>query len=247
MVEVVRPKYTPATFFQDFGLVFMFVAVVAALVVLSPNAFARPQNLIGIVKQASINGVLSIGMMFVILAGGIDLSVGSIVAFTGVIAASLAHPGEHALAVAIVAPIVVGAVIGAFNGFSVARGGIPPFIVTLASMIMFRGAALIFSNGAPVFNVSDGFEQIAGGFVLSYVPYLVVYFAIITAIAAFVLRQDSVRPAGLRRGRQPGVRRGLRHKRQRHHRRRLRSVRRTRRLRWPAAGLAHGLRQPHRR
>jgi ribose/xylose/arabinose/galactoside ABC-type transport system permease subunit len=189
MVEAVRPKYNLAKFFQDFGLVFIFVAVVAALVVLSPNAFARPQNLIGIVKQASINGVLSIGMMFVILAGGIDLSVGSIVAFTGVIAASLAHPGEHALTVAILAPILVGAAIGVFNGFSVARGGIPPFIVTLASMIMFRGAALIFSNGAPVFNVSDGFEQIAGGFVFNHVPYLVVYFAIITAIAAFVLRQ----------------------------------------------------------
>jgi len=189
MAEALRRKYTLARFFQDFGLVFMFLAVVAALVVLSPSAFARPQNLIGIIKQASINGVLATGMMFVILTGGIDLSVGSIVAFTGVIAASLAHPGEHSLAVAILAPVLVGAAIGVFNGLSVAKGDIPPFIVTLASMIMFRGAALIFSNGAPVFNVSDGFEQIASGFVLGWVPYLVVYFAIITAISAFVLRQ----------------------------------------------------------
>ncbi len=189
MVEATQRKYTLAKFFQDFGLVFIFVSVVAVLIVLSPNAFARPQNLIGIIKQASINGILATGMMFVILAGGIDLSVGSIVAVTGVIAASLAHPGEHVLAVAIVAPILAGAAIGAFNGLSVAKGGIPSFIVTLASMIMFRGVALIFSNGAPVFNVSDGFEEIAGGLLFDYVPYLVIYYAIVTAIAAFVLRQ----------------------------------------------------------
>ena len=102
MREKRKRAYGPERFFQDFGLLLIFVVVVGVLVVLSPNAFARPANLIGIVKQASINGVLAMGMMFVIISGGIDLSVGSIVAFTGVVAASLAHPGQFPLAVTIV-------------------------------------------------------------------------------------------------------------------------------------------------
>ncbi|SCM76862.1 Ribose transport system permease protein RbsC [uncultured Pleomorphomonas sp.] len=181
-------SYGRDRFFQDFGLVLIFLIVVGILVVLSPDAFARPANMIGIIKQASINGVLAMGMMFVIISGGIDLSVGSIVAFTGVIAASLAHPGEYPLIVAIVAPILVGAAIGAVNGVSIAYGGIPPFIVTLASMIVFRGAALIASDGSPVFGVSGAFEDIAGGFVAGGLPYLAVYFIVVAAISAMILR-----------------------------------------------------------
>ena len=150
MVEKRRKAYGPDRFFQNFGLVLIFAFVVGVLVVLSPGAFARPANLIGIIKQASINGVLAMGMMFVIISGGIDLSVGSIVAFAGVVAASLAHPGQYPLALTISTPIALGAAIGAVNGLSVAYGGIPSFIVTLAAMIVFRGAALIASDGAPV-------------------------------------------------------------------------------------------------
>ncbi|WP_026791243.1 ABC transporter permease [Pleomorphomonas oryzae] len=188
MSERRRGTYGRGQFFQDFGLILIFLAVVGVLVVLSPDAFARPANLIGIIKQASINGVLAMGMTFVIISGGIDLSVGSIVAFTGVVAASFAHPDEYPLALAIVAPMLLGALIGAVNGASVAYGGIPSFIVTLASMIVFRGAALITSDGSPVFGVSDAFEEIAGGFVAGYLPYLPIYFIVVAGLSAFVLK-----------------------------------------------------------
>ena len=188
MAEAPVGRWQPVRFFQNFGLLIIFMVVVAALMALSPGAFARPANLVGIIKQASINGVLAMGMMFVIISGGIDLSVGSIVAFTGVIAASLAHPGEHSLAVAILLPVLAGGLVGAFNGVSVAQGGIPPFIVTLASMIIFRGAALISCNGSPVFNVTKEFEAISSGFLFNNVPYLVLYFAAVTAVSAFLLR-----------------------------------------------------------
>jgi ribose/xylose/arabinose/galactoside ABC-type transport system permease subunit len=128
------------------------------------------------------------GMTFVIISGGIDLSVGSIVAFTGVVAASLAHPGEYPLVLTILAPMLLGALIGAINGASVAYGGIPSFIVTLAAMIVFRGAALITSDGSPVFGVSDAFEEIAGGFVGGHLPYLPIYFIVVAALSAFVLK-----------------------------------------------------------
>ncbi|HTN52169.1 MAG TPA: ABC transporter permease [Anaeromyxobacter sp.] len=172
---------------RDLGILLAFLGVLGLLVAISPQAFARPANLINVMKQASINGVLAMGMTFVIISGGIDLSVGSIVALGGVVAASLAHPGEYPLALAVVAPIAAGAVVGALNGVSVAYGGIPPFIVTLASMTAVRGVALILARGAPVFGVSRPFELIATGFVGDTLPYLVVYFLLVTAACAFVL------------------------------------------------------------
>jgi ribose/xylose/arabinose/galactoside ABC-type transport system permease subunit len=145
-------------------------------------------DLMGLLQQASINGILAMGMMFVVISGGIDLSVGAIVACTGMIAASLAHPGQHALIVAILAPVLAGGLIGLFNGLSVARGGVPAFMVTLASMLMVRGAALSLGHGAPVLNLSQGFRAVAGGVLGPGVPCLVLYFAAVTAISAVLLR-----------------------------------------------------------
>ena len=173
--------------FRELGIVAAFFLILAVLVILSPNSFARPTNLINILKQASINGILATGMMFVIISGGIDLSVGSTVALAGVIAATYAHPGEYPLIVPIALSMLVGLAAGIANGLIVAFGSIPPFIVTLGSMTIIRGLALIASNGQPVFNVTKPFENIAGGFVLQYIPHLVIFFLSVTAISAFVL------------------------------------------------------------
>lgn len=172
---------------RELGILLAFILILGILMALSPTAFARPANLINILKQASINGILATGMMFVIISGGIDLSVGSIVALAGVIAATFAHPGEHALVVPIILSVTVGAIIGFFNGVGVAFGNIPAFIVTLGSMTIVRGLALIVSNGQPVFNVTKPFEAIAGGFVVDFIPHLVVFFTCVTIICAFVL------------------------------------------------------------
>ncbi|BBB47235.1 ABC transporter permease [Pelolinea submarina] len=173
--------------FRELGIVAAFFLILAVLVILSPNSFARPTNLINILKQASINGILATGMMFVIISGGIDLSVGSTVALAGVIAATYAHPGEYPLVVPIALSMLVGLAAGIANGLIVAFGNIPPFIVSLGSMTIIRGLALIASNGQPVFNVTKAFENIAGGFVLQYIPHLVIFFLSVTAISAFVL------------------------------------------------------------
>ncbi len=172
---------------REIGIIIAFFVILIILMILSPNAFAKPANLVNILKQASINGILAMGMMFVIVSGGIDLSVGSIVALTGVIAATFAHPGEYPLIVPIILSAVIGALVGCFNGASVAYGNIPPFIVTLGTMTIIRGVALIAANGQPVFNVTKSFESIAGGFVWNAIPHLVVYFLVVAAICAFVL------------------------------------------------------------
>jgi ribose/xylose/arabinose/galactoside ABC-type transport system permease subunit len=126
-------------------------------------------------------------MMYVIISGGIDLSVGSTVALAGVIAATFAHPGEFPLIVPVILSLLVGGAVGLVNGFGVAYGNIPPFIVTLGTMTIVRGVALIAANGQPVFNVTKAFENISGGFFLNVIPHLVVFFVIITVIFAFIL------------------------------------------------------------
>jgi ribose/xylose/arabinose/galactoside ABC-type transport system permease subunit len=172
---------------REVGIILAFILLLVVLMILSPNAFAKPINLVNILKQASINGILAMGMMFVIISGGIDLSVGSIVALTGVVAASFAHPGEYPLIVAITLAGVIGAAVGLVNGVSVAYGNIPPFIVTLGTMTIVRGLALIAANGQPVFSVTKAFEAISGGFIFNAIPRLVIYFIIVTLISAFVI------------------------------------------------------------
>ena len=172
---------------RELGILIAFLVVLVILMILSPRAFAKPANLINILKQASINGILATGMMFVIISGGIDLSVGSIVALSGVIAASFAHPDEYPLIIPIVLSVLSGLAAGFFNGICVAYGNIPPFIVTLGSMTIIRGLALIYSNGQPIFGITKLFESIAGGFVFDVIPHLVIYFLSVTIISAFIL------------------------------------------------------------
>lgn len=172
---------------RELGILLAFGIILIVLTILSPDAFARPANLINILKQASINGILATGMMYVIISGGIDLSVGSIVALSGVMAAHFAHPGEYPLVIPILIALGVGAIVGFVNGLGIAYGNIPPFIVTLGTMTIVRGVALIAANGQPVFGVTKAFEALAGGFFLGTIPNLVIYFIIVTLVLAFVL------------------------------------------------------------
>ncbi len=171
---------------KELGIVIVFIAILVILMILSPY-FARPANLITIIKQASINGILAMGMMFVIISGEIDLSVGSIVALTGVVSASFAHPDQYPLIVPVVLSLSIGLLAGMLNGLGVAYGNVPSFIVTLGMMTIIRGAALIISGGAPVFGVTEAYEHIAGGFILGKIPLLVLYFTLISAVSAAVL------------------------------------------------------------
>ncbi len=172
---------------REFGILIAFVVIVTILMIISPDAFANPKNLVGVVRQASINGILACGMMFVIISGGIDLSVGSIVALSGVVAASFAQPDSYPVIVSILLGVLVGLAVGLLNGVGVAYGGMPPFIITLATMQAVRGVALIVSGGSPVYNVSQAFKMIAIGSKSLSVPILAVYFLVIILISGFVL------------------------------------------------------------
>ena len=175
--------------FKNYGIFVVFIVLVIILMILSPNAFAKPRNLINVVKQASINGVLACGMMFVIIAGGIDLSAGSVVALSGVVAAYLAQMQGIPIFVPILGALGTGALIGLVNGFGAAYAELPPFIITLATMSIVRGAALILSGGSPVFGLQEQFEGIAGISIANVIPILVLYFSLIAVFSGFILNK----------------------------------------------------------
>jgi ribose/xylose/arabinose/galactoside ABC-type transport system permease subunit len=146
------------------GLVIALVVIGAALAVAKP-VFLTVPNLLNVVRQIAINGILAVGVTYVLLTGGVDLSLGSMVALAGVVAASFAHPGEYPVFVPVLLGVLAGAACGGVNGFVVTRGRVAPFIVTLGMMAVARGLALVFSGGKPVSNLSAEFKWLGDGFV----------------------------------------------------------------------------------
>lgn len=137
------------------------------ITIINPR-FLSFNNVLNVLRQASVNAVISIGMTLVILTGGIDLSVGSILAICGAVCAKLMLAGINPI-LAIILTLVLGGVIGAINGGLVSYCKLQPFIVTLVTMTFLRGATMVFSNGKPI-PVRDGgaiFDGIGGGYLFN--------------------------------------------------------------------------------
>ena len=175
---------------SQYGLLIAFVGICVVLS-LTTSRFLTVQNLMIIVSQVSINALLAFGVTFVIITGGIDLSIGSMVAVTGVVAATFAHPDTYPLIVPVGAGLAAGSLMGAFNGFVITRSKVPPFIVTLGTMTIGRGLALILSKGRPVSNLSDSFNFIGGGKVLG-VPMLIIILMLAFIFCSVLLRKTVV-------------------------------------------------------
>lgn len=169
---------------SEYFIFLIFIVLVVALTILKPS-FISPTNLVNILKQASINGILAFGMMFVIIAGGFDMSVGSTVAFTGILAALLGK-GDLPLIVPLVVAMLAGLAVGMVNGIGVAIGDLPPFIMTLGSMTAVRGLALLTSNGKPITGISKEYKAVAASSIAG-IPMLSVFLVIVIIICAFVL------------------------------------------------------------
>lgn len=172
-----------------YGILIAFVILCVILSVITPN-FLTLTNISVIVKQVSINALLAFGVTFVIITGGIDLSLGSIVAVTGVVAASFAHPDTYPLPVPLLMGLLVGILFGAFNGFIITKAKVPAFIVTLGTMTIGRGLALILSKGRPVSNLSDSFNFIGGG-TIGGIPVPIIMLGIIFMICLLMLKKTT--------------------------------------------------------
>ena len=166
------------------GMLPVLILICILFAVLTPN-FLTENNIINVVRQASINIVLAAGMTFVILTGGIDLSVGSVLGLTAVIAVVVSLVPSFSWA-AIPAALLAGLVIGVLTGMIVAYLGLPPFIVTLGTYTAIRGAAYLAAGGTTVINSQINFAWIGNGY-LGPVPWLVIIALITIAVSAFIL------------------------------------------------------------
>lgn len=151
---------------SEYGILVVFLVLVVALSLVSPN-FLRTRNVLNVLRQTSINGLLSIGMTFVILTGGIDLSVGSVLAFAGIVSAGFASDAvggyvAHPL-VAIGVGLLAGAGLGAINGIFVAKWRMPAFVVTLGMLSMARGFTFLTTDGMPVPRIDRRFLVVGQG------------------------------------------------------------------------------------
>jgi len=169
---------------RRFGTVAGLIGLCLLLWILTPH-FLTVANALNVMEQTSINAIVAVGMTYVIISGGIDLSVGSLLALAGVVLAGALKAGWPA-ALAIAAGLGVGAATGLINGLVIAVGRLPPFIMTLGMMSVARGAALLVTDGRPISGFEASFRSIATGRVLG-VPAPIVLTLAIYAIAHFVL------------------------------------------------------------
>ena len=170
---------------KKYNLLVLLIVFVIISSILSPN-FLTLGNLLNLLQQASIPGIVAIGMTLVIILGGIDLSVGSVAAFAGMISSILVSKGIP-IVISILAGVALGAVLGLITGVLIAKFGLPDFIATLAMMEIARGAALLTTQGVPVFGLPVEFKFIGGGFIGS-VSVSGIIWIIMTILFALMLK-----------------------------------------------------------
>lgn len=163
------------------------LTVLVIIFAFKTHYFLEPNNLIAISDQVTTIGILSLGMTFVILSGGIDLGVGSIVAMSGVLMTYFMR-GGLGLFPAIILGILICTLLGTLTGVVITRFSLQPFIVTLGTMGIARGVAMVMSDASPITQVADGFQTVGSGR-LGVVPYAVIIFVGLIIIAGVLLKK----------------------------------------------------------
>src|SRR5271169_3691948 len=186
-------------FVARFAPTLFLIALMLLFAIIEPR-FLTPLNLFNVMRQVSITGLLAIGMTFVILTAGIDLSIGSLVAFAGLVAAAVAKGGlenrftvgeggvGYGWGLAALAAIAVGLACGYLQGLAITRLKVPPFVVTLGGMSAFRGAALLSAAGGPISGFEPSFTWWGQGKIAQQVPVPVIIFLSAAILAHVVLR-----------------------------------------------------------
>lgn len=179
-------KNTIKKFSRELGILVALALLVVIFGILEPF-YLTPKNLLDIVDQSTINGFLALGITFAIITGGNDLSVGSNMAVSIVAVGSLLVMGLP-IPLCIAIGIAIGFVLGALNGFMVAKMKLLPFIATMGTMSVYRGIAYIFTGGWPVLNIPTGFRSLIDGRVFGWLPGGVILLLVFTALGYVVLK-----------------------------------------------------------
>ena len=173
------------SFWNKYSMYIIFCVLVVISASISEAFFTR-NNLINVLKQVSINGIISMGMLLAMLIGGIDMSVGSVLALAGSLVAGLQR--TLPLYQAIIISLALGTLPGLLNGFFITKRKMAPFIMTLAMMTITRGAGYIYSNGIPI-QVSNEKFSVLGGGSLWILPYPVIIMFLISLIVHFIIKK----------------------------------------------------------
>lgn len=174
------------TILSNYGMYIAFALLIAALAIASP-AFLTYTNIVNILRQISVIGIMAIGMTFVIATGGIDLSVGAVMALVGVVSTSIVKEVvDIPLGAAVLAGLAIGVLCGMFSGIFIALLRVPEFIATLATMTIARGLCYVYTNGRPITGFREDYKAIGGGSI-GIVPIPVFIFLIIVMIGIVLL------------------------------------------------------------
>ncbi len=166
--------------------VYLVLLVMIIFFTIITDTFLASRNILNICRQVSMTGICSVGMTMVLLTGGIDISVGSIMAVVGVVSAKLIAEGGMPIFPAMVFGVLVGALCGLISGIMVAKFEVPALIATLAMQTMARGAAYILTGGIPVYGLPDGIRTLGQGYFLG-VPIPVYIMALVFILGLWLL------------------------------------------------------------
>lgn len=173
-----------AGYYDRFGMIIILCLLVVLMSIIAPN-FLTKGNIINVFKQISFIAIVAMGVMCIIITTGIDLSSGSVIAMSSVVGASFAVEGQS-VAMAFILALLVGVAVGAFNGTIIAYAKIPPFIVTLGTMTIVRGIALLYSGGKPISGLNQKFTWLGAGSVFG-IPVPVILLIVVTVVTHFML------------------------------------------------------------
>ena len=181
-----REKVSFIGLLKKYSLVLLLIVFVIVSSILSPN-FLKSANLLNMLQQCSVPGIIAISMTMVIIIGGIDLSVGAVAAFAGMIS-SILVAAEKPDVVAILAGVGIGCLCGLFTGIIISRFGLPDFIVSMGTLQIARGAALLVTRGQPVFGLAKSFQMIGGGRIGGKLPIAGLIWIIITIVIFLIMK-----------------------------------------------------------
>lgn len=189
-VENLQLKTNNQSVLQKIAPFIGLILIIVIITILNPG-FLSVSNLMNVLRQVSINALIAFGMTFVILTGGIDLSVGATLALTGAVTAGMMASGMDPI-FAMLLGLLLGAVLGAINGIIIAKGKVAPFIATLATMTIYRGLTLVYTDGRPISGLGDSltFQMLGKGYFLG-IPVPVVTMIISFGILYFILKKTT--------------------------------------------------------
>ncbi len=200
MLEILKSRKSIMDVLQKYGVIFVLILMIIGISIVEP-AFLTRTNIFNVLTQSAIFGIMALGLTFVIISKGIDISVGSILAFSGVVLASLAQASsatakyfpnlpELPLVIPILAALAIGALSGGISGWLIAKTKIPAFIATLGMMTIARGMALIYADGKPISTLIPSLTML-GGKVFGVIPIPVIIYFIAILVSWVLLNNTS--------------------------------------------------------